>query len=81
MSGTPGRPPTVSDEEILEVFRSASDPVLTTADLAGEFSLTRRGMLDRLKKLERAGVLHSKAVGARGVVWWLPGHTNTTSDR
>lgn len=79
MSDGPGREPTVTDDEILEAFESASDPVLTTVELASELSLGRRGMLDRLKELEAKGVLKSKKAGARSLVWWYPGHTSTPS--
>lgn len=72
MSEGPGRKPTITDEEILDVFRSASDPVLTTSEVAENFSISHRGVRDRLQNLEEEGVLESKKVGARGMVWRHP---------
>jgi DNA-binding Lrp family transcriptional regulator len=71
MSG-PGRKPTVSDEEILNVFREASDPVLTTTEVADEINLSRRGTFDRLNRLVSEGTLEMKKVGETGAVWWYP---------
>lgn len=74
MSDGPGRTPEISNEEILSVFRSSSDPVLTTSEVASEFEITHRGLRDRLEKLEGKGKLRSKKVGARAKVWWDPQH-------
>lgn len=74
MSGGPGRRPEFTDEEILAVFRSSSDPVLTTSEVASQFDITHRGVRDRLEKLEEKEKLESKKVGARGKVWWDPEH-------
>jgi len=68
----PGREPTVSDEEILEVFRDASDPVLTTIEVAEAIGLGRRGTFDRLKQLSNEGEIQMKKVGKTGAVWWYP---------
>ncbi|WP_092932664.1 FaeA/PapI family transcriptional regulator [Natrinema hispanicum] len=78
MDDGPGRKPTITDDDILDVFRSASDPVLTTSEVASHFDITHRGVRDRLAKLEQEGVLECKKVGARGMVWWYPGHTSTS---
>lgn len=78
MGDGPGRPPEITDDEILEVFISSDDPVLTASEVANKLSVGRRGMLDRLENLEQRGVLRSKSVGASSLVWWYPGHTNTT---
>lgn len=77
MGDGPGRKPTVTDEDIIDVFRSSSDPVLTTSEVASHFEITHRGVRDRLEILEQDGVLECKKVGARGMVWWLPGYTST----
>lgn len=71
MSG-PGRKPTVSDEEILDVFRNSSDPVLTTAEVADQISISQRGTFDRLDSLKDEGVIEMKKVGTTGAVWWFP---------
>lgn len=77
MTDGPGRTPEITDEEILGVFRSSSDPVLTTGEVASEFEITHRGVRDRLEKLANEGTLKSKKVGARAKVWWNPEYTKT----
>jgi predicted ArsR family transcriptional regulator len=76
-SDGPGRPPEVTDDEILEIFISSTDPVLTATEVANSLSVGRRGILTRLENLETQGLLRSKDVGARSTVWWYPGHTAT----
>lgn len=68
----PGRKPTVSDEEILDVFREATDPVLTTREVADQIEIGQRGTFDRLEKLEEQAVIHVKKIGGTGSVWWYP---------
>jgi DNA-binding Lrp family transcriptional regulator len=77
MSDGPGRKPTVEDDEILDVFRSAADPILTATEVAEQLPMGRRGALKRLNNLEDRGVLKSKEVGSGSRVWWLPGYTDT----
>jgi len=77
MDNGPGRPPEFTDEEILKIFISANDPVLTASEVAERLSVGRRGVLSRLENLEDKGFLKSKKVGARSTVWWLPGETST----
>jgi len=79
MSETPGRSPDVTDDELLEVFRMTSDPVLTTAEIAENFDITHRGIRDRLEKLEQQGDLKSKKAGARALVWWDPSHISVSN--
>jgi hypothetical protein len=67
-----GREPTVSNEEILNVFREAADPVLTTAEVAEAIDLGRRGTLNRLKQLSDENHLRMKKVGETSAVWWSP---------
>lgn len=67
-----GRKPTISDDEILEVFTQASDPVLTTSEVSEHIGLSRRGTLDRLSDLSEVGELQMKRVGNAGAVWWSP---------
>jgi predicted transcriptional regulator len=70
--GSPGRKPTVSDNEILEIFCQQADPVLTTAEVAAELDIGHRGTFDRLRKLADEGTIEMKKVGDSGVVWWYP---------
>lgn len=78
MTDRPGRRPEFTDDEILAVFRSSSDPVLTTSEVASQFDVTHRGVRDRLERLEEAGQLKSKKVGARAKVWWDPDHVTVS---
>jgi len=74
-TGSPGgRKPRVTDDEILGVFVDAlpDDPVLSTAEVADQLTIQRRGTLTRLENLEAAGQLHSKTIGGRNRVWWVP---------
>lgn len=73
----PGPDPSVSDEAILSIFIESSDPVLTATEAAEQIPLTRRGLYNRLKNLEKEGEIRSKKVGGRTTVWWVPGHTST----
>lgn len=73
---TPGRKPRVSDEAVLAVFRSASEPVLSTSEVAAELPIQRRATHDRLQSLVDAGELARKQV-AKSAIYWLPGHTAT----
>lgn len=77
MSDGPGRKPTVSDDEILAVFRNSADPVLTSSEVAEELPVGRRAALKRLRAIEDSGELRSKEAGSGSRVWWLPGHTST----
>jgi predicted ArsR family transcriptional regulator len=79
MTDGPGRTPEITDQEILNVFRSSSDPVLTTREVASEFEITHRGVRDRLEKLANEGTLESKKVGARAKVWWDPEYTKISN--
>lgn len=72
MSDRGGRPRSVSDEEILEVFRESDEYVLTTAEVADELGVSRRTALRRLSGLADEGTVERKNVGDRSAVWWLP---------
>lgn len=71
MSG-PGRKPTIPDEDILQVFRDASDPVLTTSEVAEEIDMSRRGAYSRLDNLAEENEIKQKKIGQTGAVWWYP---------
>ncbi|ELY64887.1 hypothetical protein [Natrinema versiforme] len=65
-----GRPPDVTDEEILQVFRESDEPVLFTGEVSDQLSIGRDGTLKRLKELEDDGHLSQKQRG-NVMVWWL----------
>jgi hypothetical protein len=62
------------------VFRSTSDPVLSTAEVADAVPIKRRGTLNRLQALEEDGELESKQIGGRNTVWWFVGGERITPD-
>jgi len=66
-----GRPPQVTDGEILDVFRGSDDPVLIASEIAEELPIGRRGVYKRLEQLAEEGELGRKKIGGRGTVWWL----------
>lgn len=70
-SSKPGPKPTVTDEEILSLFRETDDPVLSTAEVTEHVSLKRRSVYDRLTQLAEEGHLKQKEIGGRNTVWWL----------
>ena len=72
-SNKKGRPAQITDDDLLEVFRSPPDPVLSTAEVAEAVPIKRRGTLNRLQDLEDRGALESKRIGGRNTVWWLVG--------
>ena len=76
-----GRKPRVTDADLLDVFRGASDPVLSTAEVADAVPIQRRGTLNRLRALEAEGALDSKQIGGRNTVWWLAGTGATAEER
>jgi len=57
-----GRKPRVTDEDLPDVFRSTSDPVFSTAEVADAVPIKRRGTLNRLQALEGDGELESKQI-------------------
>ncbi len=71
-TGKPGPDPSVTDDELLRVFRDHADPVLSTREVTEQVSLKRRTVYNRLSALEEAGQLRAKQIGGRNTVWWIP---------
>jgi len=67
----PGPKPSVTDDEILELFQHTDDPVLSTAEVAEQITLERRSVYDRLVALREDGLIDSKQIGGRNTVWWI----------
>lgn len=61
----------VSDDELLQIFRKSTDPVLTASEIADEVSIGRRAVYKRLRQLEEIDRVTSKKVGGRTTVWWV----------
>ena len=64
-----GRKPDATDEEIITVLREASDPVLTTNEVADKLPIKASAAQKRLKKLYKQGQIHGKKAG-NSWVWW-----------
>lgn len=70
----PGPSPTVTLEDVLEEFRSRTDPnePLTAPEIADSLGCSRTTALNKLHELADRGDIASKKVGGRSRVWWLP---------
>jgi len=66
---SPGRGKDVEDIEILVIILNASDPVVTSNEVAEQADISRQGAHDRLQQLEDRGLIQSVMKGAR--LWWL----------
>jgi len=67
------------DEDLKKVFREADDPVLSAVEVAEELDVTQQAAHKRLSNAHDYGNIKRKTVGARAVVWWLPGHDEDSS--
>ena len=65
-----GRPPKVTDEEILRGIATAYGPA-TVSDLIEDIDMNRSGMNKRLDDLVERDLVREKTVGANAVVYWL----------
>jgi hypothetical protein len=63
---------TVTTEHVLEFLRRADEP-MTATELADEFDVTNRAVLNKLDALHERRAVERKEVGARAVVWWATG--------
>ena len=70
----PGPAPTVTPEDILDVFAARDDPTepLTAPEIADALGCSRSTALDKLHRLCERGDIASKKVGGRSRVWWVP---------
>lgn len=75
-----GRKPRVTDDELLNVFRDADDPTLTSGEVTEQVSIKHSGVNRRLGNLVDEGKLRKKKVGGRSVVYWLPGEDESEPD-
>ena len=66
-----GQKARVSDNDILDVFRSTTDLALGTAEVADALPIGRRATYNRLTSLCEQGLLISKQIGERNTIWWL----------
>jgi DNA-binding IclR family transcriptional regulator len=70
----PGPEPTVTLEDVLEVFAARDDPSepLTAPEIADRLGCSRSTALNKLRTLEKRGGVASTKVGGRSRVWWTP---------
>lgn len=65
-----GRKPDVKDKEIIEVLEQASDPVLSTSEVAERLPIKPNGTQKRLKSLQSDGDISGKKAG-NSWIWWI----------
>lgn len=58
-------------DEIVALFCTVDDPVLSTAEVADELASTTQETDRRLVSLQNSGVLLSKSIGDHHDIWWL----------
>lgn len=70
-----GRPPAVSDYEVIHAVQRAwqesGDPAVTTSEVAEHVPIKREGLGRRLNDLASLGLVNRKSVGA-SYIWWVP---------
>jgi len=77
-----GRPEKIDTSEILREFALSPDPVLTVPELVDMVDMSRQGIDNRLKKMQRDGYVTSKKPG-RDRIWWITeeGHAHLRERR
>lgn len=60
----------VTEEEILAVFDSSNQPVLSTPEVSEQLSLTERTTYSHLWSLQEDNKMKSKKIDAENRVWW-----------
>ncbi|MDQ2055961.1 MarR family transcriptional regulator [Halobellus sp. H-GB7] len=60
-----------SDVKYIREMILSPDPVVTAVELAEEVGVSQQAAHSKLEDLEERGLVESKAVGSRAVVWWL----------
>ena len=70
----PGPAPTVTPEDVLDVFAARSDAgePLTAPEIADALGCSRSTALNKLRQLDERDDVRSKKVGGRSRVWWVP---------
>lgn len=63
---------TLTADSVLAHLRRVDEPV-TATELADEYDVTNRAVLNKLNTLHSRGDVERKEVGARAVVWWSTG--------
>ena len=66
-----GRPPKVTDKEILQEIALARGPVVTAPEIAEALDMGGSGINKRLDELVADGYIKKRTVGSSAVVYWL----------
>ena len=66
-----GRPPRLTDQEVLRLVTLHPEPVVSASDLCEKMDMTQRGANKRLQRLVDAGFLQKKEVGSSAMVFWI----------
>lgn len=74
-----GRKPDVTDEEIISVLAQASDPVLSTNEVAEQLPIKSNATQIRLKRLLNEDRICGKQAG-RCWIWWSSAVSNEESN-
>jgi hypothetical protein len=64
-----GRKPRVSDEELLEAMESFDSPMCGTPELGEKVDLSRRGLHDRLGRMQKRGLVDRRKYSGT-TLWW-----------
>jgi len=66
-----GRPPRLSNADVLKIVALHHEPVVSSADVCDQMDMTQRGANKRLQRLVDDGLLAQKEVGSSAMVFWL----------
>jgi len=66
-----GRSQRLEDDDFLRAIALSPDPVVTAKEIGQQLNYSTDGARDRLEKLEEKGLVQSREVGARAMIWWL----------
>ena len=66
-----GRPPRLSNADVLRIVALHHEPVVSSADVCDKMDMTQRGANKRLQRLVDDGLLAQKEVGSSAMVFWL----------
>jgi predicted transcriptional regulator len=59
-----------TDKEIINAVNAVEEPVASASEVSTALSMTRTGVTNRLKELQKEGRVAQKSVG-NGYVWWV----------
>ena len=67
---TPGPEPMVTEDEIVELVRTADDPFTTASEVAERVGMARQTAHKHLQELYEEGEIQKKKVG-QSAIWWV----------